>query len=415
MKPLGVVLILLLTACLGCQSLPMKVFDTGFANRSVAETTGVEDPQPQLRQQPEIQIHPNLDRQNTKLLESTDELSIDEVSRNNDPKFEHFAIPASPIVAASVNHSNGPPAHQPFAFRFAGTWKASRPLVILGQDAFTEDQPPAADSSLTTPISIGLDSDDILPGMDRLSEYELADTFDFHKGVVQDYRNFCSRPSLQFLGTGFLFGAAMAHSDADQEVYDWMYDGLNRSENRSWHQFLHSTKDLGDGRYTLPVFAGCWVVGELFEDSNVANQAGKWGGRSIRGFIVGAPFVAVTQMATGAGRPGERSSGSAWRPFEDENGVSGHSYMGALPWITAAMMTDDLRLKTGLYLASLATPLSRISDGAHYPSQVVLGWWAAYAAARSVAQTDQQEEGDFDVRPYVNEAGDSGLMFEWDF
>ncbi len=74
--------------------------------------------------------------------------------------------------------------------------------------------------------------------------------------------------------------------------------------------------------------------------------------------------------------------------FRDNNGISGHAFMGALPFITAAKMSDDLRVKLFFYAGSALTPLSRVNDNAHYPSQVALGWWMAYLAASAIDSTD---------------------------
>ena len=33
----------------------------------------------------------------------------------------------------------------------------------------------------------------------------------------------------------------------------------------------------------------------------------------------------------------------------------------------------------------------RVNDNAHYPSQVMLGWWLAYLSASAVAMSDEGE------------------------
>ncbi len=104
------------------------------------------------------------------------------------------------------------------------------------------------------------------------------------------------------------------------------------------------------------------------------------------------------QLLTGASRPGENLSGSHWKPFQDSNGVSGHSFMGAIPFLTAAMMTEDPALKALFYAGSALVPLSRINDAAHYPSQALLGWAMAYVAAQAVNKTADSPE-DWEIVP----------------
>ncbi|MEZ6069860.1 MAG: hypothetical protein R3C10_06170 [Pirellulales bacterium] len=87
------------------------------------------------------------------------------------------------------------------------------------------------------------------------------------------------------------------------------------------------------------------------------------------------------QAVTGASRPGESTSESHWKPFDDNNGVSGHAFMGAIPFMSAAKMTDNIWFKGALYAASALPAMSRVSDDDHYFSQAFLGWWMAYMAA----------------------------------
>jgi len=82
---------------------------------------------------------------------------------------------------------------------------------------------------------------------------------------------------------------------------------------------------------------------------------------------------------------------SHWSPFEGDNGVSGHSFLGAVPFIVAAQMSSSLYSKIPLYLASTLVGLSRINDDLHYLSQVALGWSLAYLAAASVDQTELEK------------------------
>jgi membrane-associated phospholipid phosphatase len=92
----------------------------------------------------------------------------------------------------------------------------------------------------------------------------------------------------------------------------------------------------------------------------------------------------LMQHLTGGSRPQEGNEPSDWKLFQDSNGVSGHAFVGALPFMTAAKMSDEIGLKIAFYTCAAFAGLSRIDDDAHYPSQVLLGWWMAYAAVRSV-------------------------------
>ena len=60
----------------------------------------------------------------------------------------------------------------------------------------------------------------------------------------------------------------------------------------------------------------------------------------------------IMQSTTGTSRPGEMDAKPAWKPLNDMNGVSGHAFIGAIPFLSAAQMTDNRLARATLYLAS---------------------------------------------------------------
>ncbi len=201
-----------------------------------------------------------------------------------------------------------------------------------------------------------------------------------------DLKHFYSLETLTLLGIGFGAGSALAYTNADETLQEPFQRAFY--ENQS-SQFLKSFKELGNGNLTVPVFAGAWVYGELRPDDPFAGIIGDWGERTSRGFIVGGPPILGLQMLTGGSRPGETGRDARWAPFQDNNGVSGHAFVGALPFITAARMSDTTELKALYYCGSVLVPLSRVNDNAHYSSQAALGWWVAYLSANAVNDTEE--------------------------
>jgi hypothetical protein len=151
--------------------------------------------------------------------------------------------------------------------------------------------------------------------------------------------------------------------------------------------FFSGCKDIGEGRYALPIFGAAAVTGLIFEGNVAGDVVGEWGSRSLRMFVVGAPPLYVMQWVTGASRPVEES-GSQWHFFADNNGVSGHAFVGAVPFLAAADMVESPLLKGTLYVCSTFVGFSRMTDNAHYPSQVFLGWYLAWASSRAVSATE---------------------------
>ncbi len=224
--------------------------------------------------------------------------------------------------------------------------------------------------------------------------------------VLEDYRNFYSCDSLVCLTAAFGAGALMANTGFDTTMQGAWQRGV---EPTGLGTFFSGCKDIGEGRYALPIFGAAAAAGLVFEGGPAGDVVGEWGSRSLRMFVVGAPPLYALQWATGASRPGESSAGSDWHFFNDNNGVSGHAFVGAIPFLAAAEMVESPLLKGTLYVCSTFVGFSRMTDNAHYPSQVFLGWYVAYASARAVSGTETHFAG-MEVRIVPLPIADMGGM-----
>ena len=231
-----------------------------------------------------------------------------------------------------------------------------------------------------------------------------------HK-VWEDYRNFYDCDSLVCLTAAFGAGALMANTGFDYTMQAAWQRGV---EPNGLGTFFSGCKDIGEGRYVLPIFGVAAATGLVFEGNPVGDAVGEWGSRSLRIFVVGAPPLYVLQMATGASRPSEEV-GSKWHFWNDNNGVSGHAFMGAIPFLAAADMVESPLLKGTLYVCSTFVGFSRMTDNAHYPSQVFLGWYLAWASARAVNATEVHFAGmEVQVMPLpIGDLGGVGVTTAW--
>ena len=205
--------------------------------------------------------------------------------------------------------------------------------------------------------------------------------------VLADHRGYYSPANLGRLAAGVGLAAAMANTKLDKSLQDHYQQNLRDMPTDEVSEAVHTPEVLGNGYVTIPVFAATAVVGSWFDEVPLGKGPGEWGERSLRTILVGAPPMLAMQLLTGASRPGETDEGSQWGPFQDDNGASGHSFMGAVPFLSAAKMTDNPFSKAALYAGSTLAGFSRINDDRHYPSQVMLGWWMAYLAATVVDDT----------------------------
>lgn len=228
-----------------------------------------------------------------------------------------------------------------------------------------------------------------------------------------DYGNFYSGRSMFQLGTAFLAGAAMANTNVDEMIsHDLYQENVVEIANEDISQKLHQPKALGDGYILLPTLAVLALSEPWLEQSAWTKPLGEWGDRGARAMLVGGPVVLLTQNLTGASRPNESPSGSHWEPFQDNNGVSGHAFVGAVPFLTAGRMSRRPWAKAFWYGASTLPALSRVNDERHYFSQVFLGWYLAWLATAAVDSSQQQRQ--LKITPTWNEAG-PGLMLEKHF
>jgi membrane-associated phospholipid phosphatase len=164
----------------------------------------------------------------------------------------------------------------------------------------------------------------------------------------------------------------------------------------------------------LPIVGAAAATGLVFEGNPAGDVVGEWGSRSLRMFVVGAPPLYALQWATGGSRPGEGTAGSRWHFFNDNNGVSGHAFVGALPFLAAADMVESPLLKGTLYVCSTFVGFSRMTDDAHYPSQVFL-WYLAWASARAVSGTEMHFAGmELTIMPLpMADLGGAAVQTRW--
>ncbi len=202
--------------------------------------------------------------------------------------------------------------------------------------------------------------------------------------LSSDHHNYYDCESMAKLAGGLVLGSVLANTSIDQDVQDWYQQDVRSSGTNDYFDFW---KTFGEGHIFVPSYACLAVACRFFEDRPIIGLTGEFNARVTRAYLVGAPSVLFMQFMLGASRPGETDHSSHWDPFQDTNSVSGHSFVGAVPFLTAANMTDSLLLKSGFYACSVMTGISRVNDNDHYLSQIVLGWWMAYLACEAVDGT----------------------------
>ena len=209
--------------------------------------------------------------------------------------------------------------------------------------------------------------------------------------VFSDFRNFYSRDTALNYGVALAGGATLANTAMDRHFSGWYQDNVRSSGTDDFAKFC---KRFGEGAIWIPIFAVTAVSYRLYDQSDWNKRGehcvfGEYAARTTRGYLVGFPALLVFQNLLGSERPtGGNEKGSYWRPFHEDHAVSGHSFIGAMPFITAAQMVEKPWLKGVFYACSVLPAWSRVNDDAHYLSQAILGWYLAYLSARAVSQTE---------------------------
>jgi membrane-associated phospholipid phosphatase len=224
--------------------------------------------------------------------------------------------------------------------------------------------------------------------------------------LARDYGAFYSGRRLLTLGAVFAAGGVIANSSTDEELYGRFRD-LRDGRSDGW---ATDVDPLGDAALVLPaILVPALLIG--LGDRAEESAAGAWWRRSARAYAVGGPAFYYLQQITGGSRPGEET-GSAWKPFVGNHGVSGHAFLGAVPLLTAARLTRN-PLGRGAWIAlSMAPALARLEQGQHYPSQVLLGWLLAWEATGAVADSSADHRRHWQVVPLAVEGG-GGALVAW--
>ncbi len=232
---------------------------------------------------------------------------------------------------------------------------------------------------------------------------------DLWQRIKQDHVNYYSLQNAAYFGASFGLGAVLANGDTDEDIQQWYLDDIHSDGTDDAAKIV---KNFGEGILLAGVVGATAFLGDGDNDDSALGNMGVWGRRTMRAIIVGTPSMLIMQRATGAGRPVE--GGSAWNFWDDSNGVSGHSFVGALSFLTAAEMTDSKPLKYTLYVASTFAGWSRLNDDKHYASQVFLGWFMAWRSVQAVSQSDSPDEraAHFDLLPLH---GGAALAFDYRF
>lgn len=208
--------------------------------------------------------------------------------------------------------------------------------------------------------------------------------------VLCDFSIYLGRENLIDLSLVFLTIATMANTNVDRSLMNGWKKSIHSPFTR---QFFKVPNGVGKFNY-VATYLSAMALGASQSEKFGGHILYHWGYRSLRTLLIAGLQEPLYGWLIGNGRPCDGKHTSRWRFFNrgGKNGCSGHSFNGAIPFLTAAMMSDYLPAKIGFYILSTLPSLARIDTEAHYPSQVLLAWSMAYLAARSVHYSEEARD-----------------------
>ncbi len=206
-----------------------------------------------------------------------------------------------------------------------------------------------------------------------------------------DQRNFYSRENLPSLIGGLTVAAILANSSADSEVANWYQSQVR---NGFTDDVSALAKPFGEQWPMMSLYLAASLIGRA---GYASPRAQEWGERSLRSMLVGVPPLLLGQKLIGSSRPGETDS-SDWSFWNDTNGVSGHAFVGAVPFLIAGQLSESTQAKFFWTIASTLPAWSRVNDDNHYLSQAILGWWLAQTVTRGIVP--QSNSSNMRIQPW---------------
>ncbi|RKZ12022.1 hypothetical protein DRQ32_04605 [bacterium] len=178
-----------------------------------------------------------------------------------------------------------------------------------------------------------------------------------------------------------LLGATAGASVITYSGLDEALHELHRDQVRGTgsNRIAHVAKGFGETEITA--FPVIYILADW---ALPGTAVGRWGRQCFTATATGLPVLWSWQRALGASRPSDdKEWGPRYRPFNDENSVSGHCFLGAIPFLVAAHEMGHPIAAWSMRALSPLTGWSRLNDERHYLSQVLLGYLLALEATRA--------------------------------
>ena len=207
---------------------------------------------------------------------------------------------------------------------------------------------------------------------------------------ADDHRRHYDAGSLLDLLAPLAVAGTLANTEGDRWIRDhWQGDVRSHHSDELADVFLQ-VGDAAQNRWSLPIYSLTMLATDYSGRATQDSMVSSWAERSLRANLLGAPQAWAFTYLLGSHRP--EAGESNWNPWSDNDGVSGHSFYGAVPFLTAARMAESRSWRYTLYALSVLPAYARINDNNHYTSQAVMGWSLAWLATGTIAEDPAHDD-----------------------
>ena len=188
-------------------------------------------------------------------------------------------------------------------------------------------------------------------------------------------------------------GSTLIAVTLDEPVYDYFKDRQTEAMNK----FTEIGFILGEPNVNYPIMFGMWGAGAIFNNDWMRQT----GGMMIASVTASGLIQTFAKTAFGRARPSTGDGALSFKPFDGtpqyHSLPSGHTSLAfALHWVLARQV-NWLPAKIVFYSIPVIVAISRIHDGAHWMSDVVLGGALGIAMAETVLRVypklQQKDQG----------------------
>ena len=236
------------------------------------------------------------------------------------------------------------------------------------------------------PLDRALSRITLMTGCMLLAQGLQAGEEDWWAAVKEDHRQYYSWHNAAQLTAAFGISALMSQTDCDMEIQEWYQEDVR---NETTDDLSAVVKPTGDVYVPFAFYTLATAVGRGGKAPGIRGTLGLWGQRGMRATAVGMPTMLLMQRVAATSRPFHEKD-TRYRFWGNDGGVSGHAFIGAMPFLTAAELAEPVWLKSLWYCASALPALSRVNDEKHFASQALLGWFMAWRSVRSVDASDRE-------------------------